>query len=140
MSPNLFSTQSFASPHGNAVDKNGWWEKAGRKIDFTKGNKRRREETTEKPTTKETQAVRAISATLGLLLFSLNSTSHRDAIQKNEWSEKAKGKREETTEKQAKNETWALRANSATLGSISFSVYLRTFPRHILLHRHMVMQ
>ena len=41
----------------------------------------------------------------------------------------AKGKREETTEKQAKNETRALRANSATLGSISFSLYLPTFPR-----------
>lgn len=72
MSPNLSSMQSFASSHGNAMDKNEWWEKAGKKRDFREGNKRRTEETTEKPTKKETRAVRAISATLGSLLFSLD--------------------------------------------------------------------
>ena len=54
------------------MDKNEWWEKAGKKRDFREGNKRRTEETTEKPTKKETRAVRAISATLGSLLFSLD--------------------------------------------------------------------
>ena len=41
MSPNLSSMQSFASSHGNAMDKNEWWEKAGKKRDFREGNKRR---------------------------------------------------------------------------------------------------
>ena len=50
MSPNLSSMQPFASSHGNAMDKNEWWEKAGKKRDFREGNKRRREETSEKVT------------------------------------------------------------------------------------------
>ena len=43
------------------------------------------------------------------------ASSHKDAMDKNGWSEEASRKRERTTEKPTKKETWARRENRTIL-------------------------
>ena len=61
-----------------------------------------------------------------------------EAREKERLQKRQQGK--ETTEKPTKKETQAVRAVSATLGSLLFSLDFPTFPRHILLQRHIGMQ